>query len=203
VRESGTGEVWECGSAGVWECRNVGMRGLREWEYPAFARSQRLDRADLAIEHSTAQSEQTLCCLNSAVLLRNACPSREVWIVHSIRDMEFEHLRRRSRQFAVDVVKFCRKLPRDPYTVRLGCQLHDAGTAVAANYHASCRARSRAEFIAKIGVVVEEADESVMWLTVMKEAEITSGPQLEALLQEATELRAIFARSSGTARGNG
>jgi four helix bundle protein len=71
---------------------------------------------------------------------------------------------------------------------------------VAADYRAVCRARSKAEFIAKMGVVVEEADEAILWLELMTESRIVSPAKTEALLKEANELTAIFAASQRTAR---
>ncbi|MFN2444152.1 MAG: four helix bundle protein [Vicinamibacterales bacterium] len=116
--------------------------------------------------------------------------------------MQFDWLRDRSGIFSRDIVRFCRSLPHDDLTRQLARQLQAAGTSVAANYHACCRARSRAEFIAKIGIVVEEADEAVFWLSTMKESHIASGADVDVLLQEARELRAIFARSRSTAVHN-
>jgi len=75
-----------------------------------------------------------------------------------------------------------------------------AGTAVAANYRAACRGRSRAEFIAKLGVVVEEADESVFWREVLDESGIVDHAAIKDLLEEARELLSIFAASHKTAR---
>lgn len=73
---------------------------------------------------------------------------------------------------------------------------------MAANYRATCRARSRAEFLAKLGIVVEEADETVFWLELMTEAGLTSPTHTHDLLKEANELLAIFAASQVTARAN-
>lgn len=73
---------------------------------------------------------------------------------------------------------------------------------MAANYRAVCRARSKAEFIAKVGIVVEEADESVFWLELLGDAGIVQKHRLEDLLREANELLAIFAESQRTARLN-
>jgi four helix bundle protein len=82
----------------------------------------------------------------------------------------------------------------------MGKQLLRCGTSVAANYRAVCRARSKAEFVAKIGIVVEEADEAVLWLELMTESGIFSLEKTEELLKEANELTAIFAASQRTAR---
>ena len=75
-----------------------------------------------------------------------------------------------------------------------------SASGVSANYHAAGRARSRAEFIAKLGVVAEEADETEHWLTVMRDAQLTSGVEFDWLLNESRELRAIFVQSVKTAR---
>ena len=82
----------------------------------------------------------------------------------------------------------------------MGRQLLRSGTAVAANYRAVCRARSKAEFVAKIGIVLEEADETVFWLEMLVEAGIVRSERMEPLLKEANELLAIFAASQRTAR---
>ena len=82
----------------------------------------------------------------------------------------------------------------------IGRQLARSGPAIGSNYRASCSARSRAEFIAKLGVVVEEAEESVYWLDLILKAQIVDEGRVQALRQEAAGLLAIFARSIGTAR---
>src|SRR6476659_28249 len=111
-------------------------------------------------------------------------------------------LRARVKQFAIRVVKFVRALPSSDVARVIGHQLLKSGTGESANYHAACRARSRAEFIAKLGVVVEEADETEHWLDLIKEAELASGAELNWLMGEAAELRAIFNASLVTARAN-
>jgi four helix bundle protein len=73
---------------------------------------------------------------------------------------------------------------------------------VAANYHAACRGRSRPEFIAKLGVANEESDETVLWLTTLRDSGMVQGPELDRLLQEAIELRAIISSSRATAKRN-
>jgi len=113
--------------------------------------------------------------------------------------MNADQLRTRADVFAADVVRFCKALRTDRTTSRLADQLQDAGTSVAANYHAACRARSRAEFISKLCTVVEEADEAVLWLATLKRTALVEGPELDRLLEEASELLAIFAASRRTA----
>ena len=77
--------------------------------------------------------------------------------------MRSEKLKRRTKDFAVRVVKMFRRLPKTTEARIIGRQVIRSGTSVAANYRAACRARSRAEFAAKLGVVLEEADETVLW----------------------------------------
>jgi four helix bundle protein len=84
----------------------------------------------------------------------------------------------------------------------MGKQLLRSGTLLAANYRAVCRARSKAEFIARIGVVAEEADESVLWLELLEETEILTNRQLQEISKEARELAAIFSASQKTAKDN-
>ena len=111
-----------------------------------------------------------------------------------------KELRARTKRFAVDVLQFSRELPTTLDGRTTGGQLLRAATSVAANYRSACRGRSRAEFIAKLGVVLEEADESLLWLEVITEAEVASGPRVEKLLKEADELTAIFTASIKTAK---
>ncbi len=114
-----------------------------------------------------------------------------------------EALRHRTKAFAVRIVKLFRSLPRAADAQVLGKQVLRCGTSVAANYRAACRARSRAEWVAKIGVVVEEADESVFWLEMLVDCEIVKRERLRDLLAEAHELSAIFTASQHSARAAG
>jgi four helix bundle protein len=111
-----------------------------------------------------------------------------------------EQLRERTKAFALRIIRLYRSLPYRTDTQVLGKQLLRCGTSVAANYRAVCRARSKAEFVAKIGVVVEEADETILWLELMTESGIVPSRKTESLLKEANELTAIFAASQRTAR---
>jgi len=112
-----------------------------------------------------------------------------------------EQLRDRTKAFALGVIRLFRSLPFRTDTQVLGKQLLRCGTSVAANYRSVCRARSKAEFIAKIGLVVEEADEAVLWLELLEESGIISPEKTCSLLTEARELTAIFTASQRTARG--
>ncbi len=105
----------------------------------------------------------------------------------------------RVHEFALAALKFYISLPRNPPAQIAGTQFYRAATAVAANYRAAKRGRSRAEFIAKLGTVVEEADEAVGWLEHLRDGRLASD---STLLAEAQQLRRIFARSVATAREN-
>lgn len=111
-----------------------------------------------------------------------------------------EELRRGTKKFAIRIVNVFRSLPHAPDAQTLGKQLLRSGTSVAANYRAVCRARSKAEFIAKTGVVVEEADDTVFWFEMLAETAIVKPERIDDLLLEANELLAIFAASLQTAK---
>ncbi len=114
-----------------------------------------------------------------------------------------EELKQRSKQFALRVVKLYQGLPKADEARIIGKQALRSGTSVAANYRAVCRARSKPEFVAKIGIVVEEIDETVFWLELLMDSGIVQKERLEKLLAEANELLAIFAASQHTARHSG
>ena len=112
----------------------------------------------------------------------------------------------RLKRFATRVVIFARAMPTDPSSQVLAKQLTGSGTAQSANYRAARRGRSRAEFIAKLGVAAEEADETEHWLTVIAGAHVISTTtglkELEWLMEESRQLRAILVASATTARIN-
>jgi four helix bundle protein len=114
-----------------------------------------------------------------------------------------DELRARTKSFALRVVTLYRSLPRSADAQVIGKQLWRCGTSVAANYRASCRARSRAEFAARIGIVVEEADESGFWLEMLAEAEIVRMALLKELLRESKELPAIFTATQHAVKRRG
>ena len=116
--------------------------------------------------------------------------------------MRRQELEARSQAFGVAVFSFCRALRALPGGWGPANQLVDAATAVGANYRATSRSRSRAEFVAKLAVVVEEADEAVYWLEFAGRIGAVAGDKVEPLLGEARELRAIFAAGYRTARRN-
>jgi len=105
----------------------------------------------------------------------------------------------RTKQFALRVIKLVGALARTIEGRAIASQLMRSGTSVAANYRAACRARSKAEFIAKVGTVEEEADESAFWLDLIIDAGLLSGDKTRPLLKEASEIVAIMASSKKTA----
>jgi four helix bundle protein len=116
--------------------------------------------------------------------------------------MDADDLKLRTKQFALRILKLVAALPDTVEGRTVGGQLARAGTSVGSNYRATCRARSRAEFIAKIGVVLEEADESAFWLELVIEGELLKAVRVQPLLNEADELVQIMASSRITATAN-
>ena len=116
--------------------------------------------------------------------------------------MDPAELRRCTKKFAVDAIRFTKRLPHDRVNNRIAAQLTASSTSVAAAYRAVCRARSRADFIYKLGNAIEEADESALWLEILTEAEISAPAETEPLWKEADELVRILVRSRETARAN-
>ena len=115
-------------------------------------------------------------------------------------DNQATQLKERTKQFAIRIIRMLRALPKTDEARVISRQLLRAATSVAANYRAVCRARSTADFIAKMGLVVEEADETVFWLELLADAGIVQKARLEQLEREANELLAIFAASQRTVK---
>ena len=113
--------------------------------------------------------------------------------------MNPETLKQRTKEFALRVIRMSRTLPKTAEAKVITNQLLRSATSTAANYRACCLSRSRAEFVSKIGVVLEEADESLFWIELLIDAEVIPPKRLEALRIEASELVAIFAASRLTA----
>ena len=108
-------------------------------------------------------------------------------------------LKARTKQFALRVMKMVDVLPRTIQGRTIAKQIIRSATSVAANYRSACRARSRAEFIAKIGVVEEEADETCFWLELIIDSGLLTEERIRPLLSEAGELVAIMAASRKSA----
>jgi len=116
--------------------------------------------------------------------------------------MTTAELKARTKDFALRVIRLVDALPNTVKGRAIANQIIRSATSVAANYRAACRARSRAEFIAKIGVVEEEADETAFWLELIIDSKIRGKAQIEPLLKETGELVAIMAASPKSAIGN-
>ena len=109
--------------------------------------------------------------------------------------MNADELKKRTKQFALRILKLVAALPNTVTGRAIGGQLVRAGTSVGANYRPACRGRSKAEFVAKMGTCEEEGDESAYWMEVIIEGELLKRNQVEPLLKEAEELTRIFAQS--------
>ena len=105
--------------------------------------------------------------------------------------MDRAEMTERTKQFVLRILKLCRALPNDPEGRVIRSQLIRCGSSVGANYRAALRARSKAEFRAKLGIVEEEADETCFWLEIIVEDQMLLATKVEALLQEANEIVAI------------
>jgi four helix bundle protein len=112
-----------------------------------------------------------------------------------------EELKQRAKMFALRIVKLVESLPGTPTARTFGNQLLRSGTSDAANYRAACRARSKADFIAKLGIVEEETDESVFWIEMLVDTNLVNPSLVEDLLDEGKQLTAIWVSSINTARG--
>jgi four helix bundle protein len=111
-----------------------------------------------------------------------------------------DQLQERAMQFAVDVCALIKQLPAAEPGPTIRHQLAKASTSVAMNYRSARRARSHAEFAARIATVADEADESLGWLEFIERTKLLHTPELARVTNEAKELRNIFAASAGTAR---
>ncbi len=113
-----------------------------------------------------------------------------------------QELKLRSKRFALDIMSLVDALPKTISAIAIGKQIVRSGMSVGANYRAACRGRSKAEFIAKLGIVVEEADETCFWLELIIEGNLLPENRVRPLLKEANELTAIFVSSIKTSQRN-
>lgn len=115
------------------------------------------------------------------------------------KDIFVEQLKKRTRKFGVDAILFCDFLKQKKASTVVTYQLVKSATSIGANYRAACRGRSQAEFFSKICIVVEEADESVFWLEVIEESNLSNDKiELERLLNEGTEILKIMTKTKDT-----
>ena len=116
--------------------------------------------------------------------------------------MSERDLKTRTKAFALRILKLVDALPKTTAGRALASQIVRSGTSIAANYRAACRAKSTADFVAKMSIVEEEADETLFWLELLEESELVTPAKLTAIKQEANELIAITVASIKTARRN-
>ena len=114
--------------------------------------------------------------------------------------MDREEMKVRTKEFAKRIIKLCRKLPENSEGRLIGNQIFRSGTSVGANYRAACRARSKAEFISKLAIVEEEADETLYWLELILEMKILPTELLGLLMKENDEIIAIIVSSIKTVK---
>ena len=114
--------------------------------------------------------------------------------------MDRKILQQRTKQFHIDVIKLCEELPKNAAGFEIAKQVIRSAGSVGANYRATVRAKSKADFIYKIEIVLEEADESMYWLEIIRDANLKTGVEIERLIKEANELTAIFAATDKTAK---
>jgi four helix bundle protein len=139
-------------------------------------------------------------------LLRKLARGRFKWRIESaeckVKLMNHQNLQDRTKKFALAVIMFCEALPKSETCRTIGRQLLRSGCSVGANYRAACRAKSKADFISKMGIVLEEADESAFWIELLQDAGKIHDDNAKQLHKEATELVAIAISSINTARRN-
>ncbi len=116
--------------------------------------------------------------------------------------MNADEMKKRTQAFALRVVKLVESLPKNSTAHVLGSQLLRCGTSVAANYRAACRARSKADFVSKMGVVEEEADESIFWIEMLVDVGLMKQTRVAELIDEGHQILSITVSSINTARGS-
>lgn len=112
------------------------------------------------------------------------------------------NLRQRTKRFAIEIINIVGKMPRKTAAFVIEKQIIRSATSIGANYRAACRARSRAEFISKMGIVEEETDETLYWLEILIESNLIAEDLVKYLIKEANELLSIIVASIKTARSN-
>jgi len=114
--------------------------------------------------------------------------------------MNSTEMKSRTKEFAKQIIELCRALPNNREGRLIGNQVFKSGTSVAANYRAACRGRSKAEFVSKLGIVLEEGDETLFWLELINEMEICDENLVPLLMQECDEIVVIVVSSIKTAK---
>ena len=114
--------------------------------------------------------------------------------------MTQDEMKARTKKFALRVIKLANSLPKNLAADTIGKQLLRSGTSVGANYRSACRAKSNADFISKLGIVEEEADESIYWMELLSESKIVRHALLSDLINEADQIVAIIVKSIKTSK---
>ena len=117
--------------------------------------------------------------------------------------MNADDMKKRTRAFALRIIRLAESLPKTPTAIAIRNQMLRCGPSVDANYRAACRAKSRRDFIAKMGIVEEEADESSYWIELLIDADLIKREKVSDLLKEADEILSIVVSSIRTARNGG
>ncbi len=115
--------------------------------------------------------------------------------------MNPEELKARTRAFTLRIIRVAESLPETPTAKVIRNQMLRCGSSVGANYRAACRAKSKADFVSKMGIVEEEADETIYWMELLIDAEIVERPRIADLLDEANQILSIVISSIRTAKG--
>lgn len=120
--------------------------------------------------------------------------TQEDWLLEGVSEpnVPYRDLKDRTREFALNIVKYVQALPSNNITYRIGDQLLRSGTSVGSNTRASFRARSKKEYVAKVGIVIEEADECIFWLDILESSNLGNLQETRKLKQESEELTKIF-----------
>jgi four helix bundle protein len=116
--------------------------------------------------------------------------------------MNKDEMKLRTKQYALRIIKLVEKLPKTKTSEVIGRQLLRSGTSVGANYRSACRAKSRADFISKMGIVEEEADESIYWMELLVETGLINLGEISDLLDEGNQIVAITISSIRTTKKN-
>jgi four helix bundle protein len=116
------------------------------------------------------------------------------------RNLNQNYLKERTKRFALEIIKLVEKLPKEKTSDILGRQLLAAGTSAGANHRAACRARSSPDFISKMGIVEEEADESIYWMELLIDCGLIRKDEMSDLLNDANQILAMTVSSIKTAR---